>query len=562
MSFVQQTFRNALLAGWILAVSGAVVSAEEKPLFEEPFTGKLSAGWKWIDEVPGSWKLVDEGLELKALPVGDGLTAGGRKHPNLLVRDPGEAGDFSVEVHFKSGPTSPNEHAGLILFADGDNYVVLNKEMLDKPQVLFLAEKDAKSTQVAKPYEHEAICLRLTVAGKKAIAQYRHYDTDEWLALGERDLPVPGPYQVGLFAGGAKEADRRVLFTEFRILPKSASVAKEAKPATPAPAAELKKRPIRTDVSLAVQARETAERAIPYIEKDGTTWIKDRKCLSCHYAGYMIWSFHDASERGFNIDKAKLTEWTDWGLSQRKGHGPEGAAQMLLARDRSDAREETVKSVEAMRDLILTSQEKDGSWKAGGQLPAQKRPLGETAQVSTMICLLGLATLEGEKALESRDKALEWIRKTPPNGKTPAVSGEWYTMRLVVEKKFGDSKEVEALRDKILAAQQSDGGWGWLWADKSDAFGTGLALYGLAEAGVPSSHPAIEGAWKFLIETQTDAGSWVVHGTKTPNKDKPHAMSSFWGSTWALMGLSRTLPDTAAKSLVETTSQVAPAAAR
>src|SRR5207248_7894238 len=39
-----------------------------------------------------------------------------------------------------------------------------------------------------------------------------------------------------------------------------------------------------------------------------------------------------------------------------------------------------------------------------------------------------------------------------------------------------------------------------------DAFGTGLALYALAEGGVPSSHPAIERAWKFLIETQTDAG--------------------------------------------------------
>ena len=226
-----------------------------------------------------------------------------------------------------------------------------------------------------------------------------------------------------------------------------------------------------------------------------------------------------------------------------------------MARDRSDAKEETVKSVDALRDFIIGLQDKDGFWKAGGQLPSQKRPISETNQVSTMICLLGLATLDqpNEKMIESRDKAVAWIKSTPPNGKDPAVSGEWYTMRLVVAKKFGEPKDVEALRDQILAAQQSDGGWGWLWADKSDAFGTGLALYALAESGVPSSHPAIERAWKFLIETQTDAGSWIVNGTKTPNKDKLHAMSSFWGSTWALLGLSKSLLDSVMKTATAST---------
>ena len=221
MFSVPKIFRNVLLTGWILAASGTPILAEEKPIFEEQFTGQLSEGWTWIDEVPGSWKLIGEGLELKVLPVGEGLWAGGKKHPNLLLRDPGKAGDFAIEVHFKSEPTEQFEHAGLMLFADGDNYVALNKEMLGKPEVVFVAEKDAKPAHVSKPYEHEEICLRLTVSGKKAIAQYRHYDTDEWQTLGERELPVPGPYKVGLFAGRPpKDTDHRALFTEFRILPK------------------------------------------------------------------------------------------------------------------------------------------------------------------------------------------------------------------------------------------------------------------------------------------------------------------------------------------------------
>ena len=563
---IQQAFRYVLSLGLALSIACAMAVAEEKALFEENFAGKLANGWTWIDEVPGSWRLTEGGLELKVLPVGEGLYGSGRKHPNLLLRDPGAKGDFAIEVQVKSQPSAQFEHAGLMLFADGDNYVVLNKEMLDKPEVVFVAEKDAKPAHVSKPYEHENICLRLLVAGKKAIAQYRHYDTDEWQTLGERDLPTPGPYKVGVFAGRPpKDADHRALFTRFRIVPNAAVASspspknpKAASASSPPTAVELKKRSIKNDVALAVQAREAAERAIPYIEKDGTAWIKERKCISCHYAGYMVWSLHDARERGFQIDKGKLTEWNKWALSQRKDHGAEGAAQALLARDRTDAGAETVQSVASLRDFIISKQEKDGSWKPGGQLPAQKRPLSETTQVSTMLCLLGLATLDqaNEKAAASRDQALAWLKKTPPNGKIPAVSGEWYTMRLSVAKKWGEPKEVEALCDQILRAQQADGGWGWLWTDKSDAFGTGLALYALAEGGVPSSHAAIERAWKFLIETQTDAGSWIVNGTKTATKDKPHPMSGFWGSAWALRGLCRSLPE----SVVKTATGTLPAA--
>jgi squalene-hopene/tetraprenyl-beta-curcumene cyclase len=303
---------------------------------------------------------------------------------------------------------------------------------------------------------------------------------------------------------------------------------------------------LRDNASSDVQARRAIERAIPFIQKKGAAWIEERNCLACHVAGYMLWSLHDAELRGFAIDGGKLAESSRWAMDQATMHttGTEGAAQIIIARDRSDRSANTMNGLEALRDLIVKNQRKDGSWHPGGQLSGQKRPISETTQVSTMLSVLALDSLDApnEVGIQSRDQGLSWLKNRPPNGKKSAVSSEWYAMKLLIEKKFGDPKEVAALRDQILAAQRPDGGWGWLWADASDAFGTGVSLYALSNVGLTHTHPAIQKGWKFLSETQKDDGSWIVHGTKKGTKGKPHPLSSFWGSTWAVLGLSRSLP--------------------
>src|SRR5581483_5036510 len=121
--------------GVVPAISCLTAAAEDRPAFEERFSEQLSGGWTWIDGQPGAWQLAGDSLELKVMPVGEGMWAGGRKHPNLLLRTPPE-GDFAVEVQLKSNPTGKFEHAGLLLYADGDNYVVINKEMLDQLEIV------------------------------------------------------------------------------------------------------------------------------------------------------------------------------------------------------------------------------------------------------------------------------------------------------------------------------------------------------------------------------------------------------------------------------------------
>jgi hypothetical protein len=179
-------------------------------------------------------------------------------------------------------------------------------------------------------------------------------------------------------------------------------------------------RSVRTDIPLDAQARQTAERVIPFIQQNGTAWIKERSCLSCHYSGYMLWSLRDAGQRGFTVDQGKLAECAAWGISQSDlhGFGFEGAAQMLNARDRSDQGETTRMRIESLRDVIVSGQAQAGFWTPGGQLPSQKRLLSETTQVSTVLYVLALDSLDkpNEKGIASRDKGLTWVKQIPPNG--------------------------------------------------------------------------------------------------------------------------------------------------
>jgi hypothetical protein len=155
----------------------------------------------------------------------------------------------------------------------------------------------------------------------------------------------------------------------------SAQPAQDKTPGYAAPAPPT--RSGRTDIPLEAQARQSAERVIPFIQQNGTAWINERSCLSCHYSDYMLWSLRDAGQRGFTVDQGKVADSANWGMSQSDlhGFGFECAARMLIARDRSDQDETTRKQIESLRDVIVSGQAKAGFWRPGGQLPVQKRPL-------------------------------------------------------------------------------------------------------------------------------------------------------------------------------------------
>ena len=152
----------------------------------------------------------------------------------------------------------------------------------------------------------------------------------------------------------------------------------------------------------------------------------------------------------------------------------------------------------------------------------------ETTEVSTMWTLLALnsyGTTDGIDP-EVRKRADAFLAAAQPGKST-----EWFVLRQLLQ------PDSESWRADLLEQQHPDGGWGWLTADPSDAFGTGEALYALACSGLPANADPIQKAIAFLRASQQPDGSWQVPSTRASDKNKVIPTSTYWGTAWAVIGL-------------------------
>ncbi len=293
--------------------------------------------------------------------------------------------------------------------------------------------------------------------------------------------------------------------------------------------------------------RSTIQKSIQFVEAKGVYWIESKKCVSCHRIGNMIWSLSAAKQKGLQVSD-QLDEWIEWSNTdvQRKkengkiiGHLNKTGVVQIIQTNALAGTEQTSEFTKTILPLILPDQNEDGSWKPGGQLPSQKRDKAETTQVTTMwIALALLQNTPNTEPPKQLTNALEYIRNLP-NGK----SAEWYVVRSLLERAQGNDDQAESHIAALVAAQKEDGGWGWNLDEASDALATGMALYALSKANSSKDiSDSIANGQQFLVSTQRDDGSWKVNGTKSNKRDAPIETSIYWGATWAVLGLSETLP--------------------
>lgn len=317
-----------------------------------------------------------------------------------------------------------------------------------------------------------------------------------------------------------------------------------------------------TTIGVATDRAAVIRKALPYIEEHGVKWMETRRCTTCHHSTFMVWSLNAANSRGVDVDATKLADWNAWtrdpnaifGLCQIERSpqpaekslldNPDAVTQLLLGSalvsgpaSRDEAELEWARSMSAS---LLAAQQPDGSWKPGGQLPGQKRPLSETTEVSTYWSLAAL-----HLSIPGDDRVVSAQSRAEPHlqGTTGGLSTEWWAARLTWAKQAGRDDIVIACRDKLLEGQRPDGGWGWLLADESDALGTGIAVSALRLAGVESDDTVVEAAIAFLASTQNDDGSWSVKGTKANRRDKIEPTAVFWGTCRAVIAIADCLPE-------------------
>ena len=369
--------------------------------------------------------------------------------------------------------------------------------------------------------------------------------------------------------------------------------------------------------------RDAVSRSLPFLEKEGVAWMKDRRCITCHHVPFLLWSHRAAQAHGLAVDIAKLAEWDEWTrkdslanrnlfrlrnyelgkveaaklpdavkdklkplierpfkteaeflgelaplltedemksyqaivlktaertgeMIDRAGGGLEALGQLLIGNQGAASVLSQPEFRDSVIDLMNQIQSADGSWVPGSQFTEMRRWSLPTAnQATTMWATLALAAYDtpGPKRSASIEKAIAYQQQQTPN----PDNREWLATRLLFERQFGSADEVAKLRQQLLDARNSDGGWGWEKGVPSDSLTTGLTIYVLAKVRAGDDASVFRDAREWLLTSQQSDGSWLTPSKNITKSTDPERLKvrdeiyHYWGTAWAAIGLLETL---------------------
>jgi Squalene-hopene cyclase C-terminal domain len=310
----------------------------------------------------------------------------------------------------------------------------------------------------------------------------------------------------------------------------------------------------------APQVRQTIEKSLAFLEKDGLEW-ETKKCVSCHHGPWMMWSGYEAKKRGFTVNEKSLEQVRAKALKAYLTHPKMQPTSRDLLTDLTinvvyltfgmgaagEPDAETAKFFDKAAAHLLQQQKENGSWKVfikkttpqGVSTTFLMAPLIDTDDVTTMWVLLALnyrepAGISKDALDKSKEKGLKFLSDNPPSDNLQSL-----VLRIMLKQRLGKADDVQAHVKELLTLQNADGGWSQTKKLKSDALGTGQALVALSSAGVTATDPAVAKAWGHLIKNQKSDGSWFVNSRAY----EPPQFSSYMGTAWATLGMVRTLAE-------------------
>lgn len=325
--------------------------------------------------------------------------------------------------------------------------------------------------------------------------------------------------------------------------------------------------PARADEPLAEQL--SIKKAASYIDAGAKAWVETEGCVSCHTTGwYGILrpqlsgslgkpdpSFRDFLEAVLDETLAEDRRKT------RRGTGPAEVIYLAAALASWDAHvtKQLSQQTEQALELMFSLQGDNGAWVSVETWPPFESDAYQLATVAAMAAGLAPGWIDNHTA-DAPDSGVSllkgYFRTVEPPHDYARVALLWaarYLPGLV------DAEERKAIVALILNRQREDGGWSirsfaepeqWgvgnraerlrAEADHGNAAGdghqTGLAIVVLTEAGMPSSHPAIESGIRWLQRNQRESGRWW---TKSLNTDKFNFIS-YTGTLYPLTALTLT----------------------
>ena len=303
--------------------------------------------------------------------------------------------------------------------------------------------------------------------------------------------------------------------------------------------------------------RAAVEKALPLIQKGAVGHREGRTCFACHNQGIAVLALTTAASRGFEIDQEELRRQLQFvadflgrnreNYLQGKGQGGQvdTAGYALLTLEAGGWKPDDTTA--AVAEYLLRYQSDADFWRTNSRRP----PSEASAFTTNYVGLRGLKAFGGaeqkDRVVARVAKVREWLLKQP------AVDTEDRAFRVWAYKTAEvPEADLRLAVEELLATQQEDGGWRQLdsgepeSATASDAYATGTALVALHQAGgLPTSHPAYQRGLGFLLDSQLDDGTWLVHSRSKPfqayfETGFPHGKDQFISAaatSWAAMAI-------------------------
>ena len=317
------------------------------------------------------------------------------------------------------------------------------------------------------------------------------------------------------------------------------------------------------------KARAAIVRSLPYLEKEGTAWIRQHDCLSCHHVPFLLWSHQEARAKGIDVDAKKLAGWVDWSraesvkqrvklrlpaksLEELKDDGLPATvlAKLTTNASRIVGKEEdfakqlpkylSAEELTAHRDAVMKRAARESGDGGGLDTMAQLLLAGTYAaegddefSASLRARILGMQNKDGSWAAggqigrmnrspaEATETTTLWtllaLSEAADEAAKPGIDRARAFLNGTKPGRLLEGIAVRLLLEKSDAAmkelggrQNADGGWASIQGGTSDALATGQALYALGRTGLAGSGASIGRARAYLVDTQGENGSWTV----------------------------------------------------